>query len=61
MALGERRSQAVANYLAAKGVSRSQMDLISLGEERPEMLGSNETAWAKNRRVVIEYSAGLPR
>jgi len=53
--LGERRARSVADALRSMGVSASQINLISYGEERPAQLGSNEAAWAKNRRVEIVY------
>jgi peptidoglycan-associated lipoprotein len=52
LALGERRATAVKNYLAANGVPASRLKTISYGKERPLELGSNEAAWAKNRRGV---------
>lgn len=52
LALGDRRANAAKNYLAARGVSPSRMTVISYGKERPEALGSDETAWAQNRRAV---------
>ena len=55
LALGERRAQAVANYLMAHGVSRSQIETISYGEEQPVALSHTESAWAQNRRVEIKY------
>ena len=55
LALGERRSQAVQQYLAAAGVRASQIEVVSFGEERPEDPGSNESAWSKNRRAVMIY------
>ncbi len=54
LALGQRRSEAVANYLIANGVKRSQLSAKSYGEERPLSLGSNDSAWSKNRRVEIK-------
>lgn len=56
LALGERRANAVRAYLVAQGVSGTQIEVISYGEERPAVGGSNEAAWAKNRRVEIEYT-----
>ncbi len=53
LALGERRAQAVANYLAVQGVDPKRFDIISYGEEKPAVYGSNQAAWAKNRRVEI--------
>lgn len=51
--LGERRANAVESALVARGVSRSQLSLLSYGEERPADPGHGEDAWAKNRRVQI--------
>ncbi len=55
LALGERRAIAVQDFLLANGVRPSQMTTRSYGEERPVDTGSNEAAWAKNRRVELEY------
>lgn len=55
LALGERRANAVRNYLVAQGVSSSQIEVISYGEEKPVSLAHNEAAWALNRRVQIVY------
>ena len=52
LALGERRANAAKNYLASLGVNPSRMTTVSYGKERPEALGSNESAWAQNRRAV---------
>ena len=52
LALGERRANAVRNYLVARGVSANRIDTISYGKERPEVVGSNPGAWAQNRRGV---------
>ena len=52
LALGERRANAAKNYLASLGVSPSRMTTVSYGKERPEALGSNQSAWAQNRRAV---------
>ena len=53
LALGERRAQAVANYLGLQGVDTSKLEVVSYGEERPVMTGSDEASWAKNRRVEL--------
>lgn len=53
LALGEKRAKAVANYLTVQGVSQSQLEVVSYGEEKPAVLGSNEQAWSKNRRVEL--------
>jgi len=55
IALGEGRAKAVARFLVVNGVSSSQIETISYGEERPADAAHNESAWAKNRRVYIEY------
>jgi len=52
LALGERRANAVKNYLVALGIDPNRITTISYGKERPEVLGSNEAAWAQNRRAV---------
>lgn len=53
--LGERRSQAVRRMLLIQGASTSQISTVSFGEERPAAFGSNEEAYALNRRVEIKY------
>ncbi|MDO3382121.1 peptidoglycan-associated lipoprotein Pal [Gilvimarinus algae] len=55
MALGERRANAVRDFLVLQGVNRSNLEVISYGEERPLALGSGESSWSKNRRVEIDY------
>lgn len=55
LALGERRGNSVANYLTANGVSSSQLQVVSYGEERPVADSHDEASWAKNRRVEIKY------
>jgi len=52
LALGERRANAAKNYLASLGVDSSRITTISFGKERPAALGSDEQAWAQNRRAV---------
>jgi peptidoglycan-associated lipoprotein len=52
LALGERRATAVRNALVALGIPASRIKTISYGKERPAVLGSNEAAWAQNRRGV---------
>ncbi len=52
LALGERRASAAQNYLVAAGVSADRVKTVSYGKERPAVLGSNEAAWAQNRRSV---------
>ncbi|HEX5183838.1 MAG TPA: peptidoglycan-associated lipoprotein Pal [Allosphingosinicella sp.] len=52
LALGDRRANAVKDYLQARGIPAARMTTISYGKERPVALGSNEEAWAQNRRAV---------
>ena len=52
LALGEKRAQAVKNYLINLGISSERVSTISYGKERPAVVGSNDGAWAQNRRSV---------
>jgi peptidoglycan-associated lipoprotein len=52
LALGDRRANAAKNYLVARGVSPSRLTTISYGKERPVALGSDQAAYAQNRRAV---------
>jgi peptidoglycan-associated lipoprotein len=52
LALGNRRATAVKNYLVATGINANRITTISYGKERPAVVGSNEQAWAQNRRGV---------
>jgi peptidoglycan-associated lipoprotein len=54
--LGERRAQTVRRLLLIQGASASQISTVSFGEERPAADGSDETAYAQNRRVEIAYT-----
>lgn len=56
IALGERRAEAVRNYLTSLGVAESLLETVSYGEEKPLDPGHDESAWVKNRRVEF-----LPR
>lgn len=53
--LGERRSQAVRRMLLIQGAAADQISTVSFGEERPASPGSDEEAYAQNRRVEIKY------
>jgi peptidoglycan-associated lipoprotein len=53
--LGERRGQAVRRALLLQGVAELQLSTVSYGEERPAAAGSDEQAYALNRRVEIVY------
>lgn len=52
LALGERRANAAKNYLVSLGVPTARINTVSYGKERPVATGSNEQAWAQNRRAV---------
>jgi len=52
LALGERRATAVKKMLVALGIPANRVSTISYGKERPAVVGSNEAAWAQNRRGV---------
>jgi len=52
LALGARRANAVKDYMTALGVASGRLQTVSFGKERPAVLGSNEAAWAQNRRGV---------
>jgi len=55
LALGQKRAEAVRRSMASLGVSDNQMEAVSLGEEKPKATGSDEAAWAENRRADIVY------
>ena len=52
IAIGERRANAVKDYLMTYGISGSRLSVISYGKERPVNSGSNPLAWSQNRRSV---------
>lgn len=54
LALGERRAQAVREYLNSMGVSGEQITTVSMGEEQPVADGHDEMAWSQNRRANIQ-------
>ncbi len=53
LALGERRADAARDYLVSLGVDTNRVKIVSFGKERPAVPGSNERAWAQNRRAVM--------
>ena len=53
LALGQRRAEAVVKSLTLLGVQNSQLEPVSFGKERPAVQGSDESAWAKNRRAEL--------
>lgn len=52
LALGDRRANAVRDYLIAQGVPSNRIRTVSYGKERPQIAGHDESAWAQNRRGV---------
>lgn len=50
LALGEKRANAIKQALQRMGISKGRVSIISMGKEKPLVSGSNEEAWAKNRR-----------
>ena len=58
LALGDRRSNAVKNHLAAQGVSAERISTLSYGKERPEVQGSDDESYSQNRRGVTVVSGG---
>ena len=60
LGLGDRRANSVLAYLVALGVDQERLSTISWGKEKPAALGSNQTAWALNRRAVTTITDGAP-
>ena len=58
LALGQRRAAAVKQYLVQRGIADSRIETVSYGEERPIAQGSDEGAYAQNRRAEFEITAG---
>jgi peptidoglycan-associated lipoprotein len=58
LALGARRANSVKDYLIVLGIDPNRVETVSYGEERPAVLGSNEQAWAQNRRAVFVVDQG---
>lgn len=55
LALGQKRAEAVSRALGLLGVPSSQIEAVSFGKEKPAVPGSNEDAYAQNRRVELSY------
>jgi peptidoglycan-associated lipoprotein len=55
LALGQRRADAVRQMMELLGAPGSQIETLSLGEEKPKAPGQGEAAWAENRRADIRY------
>lgn len=58
IALGQRRAESVRTFLTGYGITANRLTTISYGKERPAMEGSNETAWARNRRAEFQLTSG---
>lgn len=55
IALGEQRAKSVERMMRSQGVSAGQLEIVSYGEEKPAVVGHDESAWQMNRRVEIGY------
>ena len=58
LALGQRRADAIKNHMINQGVAPSRLAVVSYGEEKPLDPGSNERAWAQNRRAEFIITWG---
>jgi peptidoglycan-associated lipoprotein len=54
LALGERRANAVRDYMVVNGVASYRIETVSYGEEKPAAMGSGESNWSQNRRVELK-------
>jgi len=58
LALGNRRAEAIRQFLTGFGLSADRFEIVSFGEDRPLAQGSNEQAWSRNRRGQFVITAG---
>jgi peptidoglycan-associated lipoprotein len=58
IALGNRRAESVRQFLTGFGLDAGRFAIVSYGEERPQAQGSDESAWAQNRRAEFVITAG---
>jgi len=58
LGLGQRRANSARQYLLSQGVAKSRLDTVSFGKTRPAVQGSDEGAWAQNRRVEFGFKKG---
>jgi peptidoglycan-associated lipoprotein len=58
LALGSRRAESVKSYLAGLGIGVGRIETTTYGESRPLARGSDEAAWARNRRAEFAVTAG---
>ena len=56
LALGQKRAEAVKKGMILMGAKETQVEAVSLGEEKPKSTGNNDSAWAENRRSDILYT-----
>ena len=54
LALGQKRAEAVLRSMTLLGATDAQLEAVSFGKERPAVQGSDESAWAKNRRAELK-------
>ena len=54
VALGQRRAETIERILGKQGISADRIQTVSYGEERPEVEGSDEQAWSRNRRAALQ-------
>ena len=57
LALGQKRADSVVRVLTLLGAKDEQIEAVSFGKESPAVQGSDETAWAKNRRAELKDKA----
>jgi peptidoglycan-associated lipoprotein len=57
LALGERRANAVRDYLVSLGIAGNRLEVLSKGEEEPQCRQTNEACWSQNRRGTFIYTA----
>ena len=58
LALGNRRAEQIRQFLVGFGLAQDRFEIVSFGEGRPLQQGSNEAAWARNRRGQFVITAG---
>lgn len=58
LALGNRRAEAIRQFLTGFGLSENRFEIVSFGEGRPLQQGSTEAAWSRNRRGQFVITAG---
>ncbi|HEX6314322.1 MAG TPA: OmpA family protein [Gemmatimonadaceae bacterium] len=57
-ALGQQRAASAKRYLTDNGIDGARIAIVSYGEQRPASMGSDESAWSRNRRAEFEITAG---